>query len=102
MENKFQNLIESINYSDGAILSKVISKSGPLDITLFSMAKGTELSEHTSTKPASIYIIEGTGLFKLAGQKIKMLPGVLITMEKDTVHSLKAEENTSFILSLLS
>ena len=64
------------------------------------MAKGAELGKHTSTKEGFIYVVEGKGIFNLEGKKIKMLPGVFIHMNNNAVHSLKAEKNTSFILSL--
>ena len=38
----------------------------------------------------------------LDGRDIAMLPGVLIRMKKNAVHSLKAEENTSFPLYLFT
>ncbi len=51
-------------------------------------------------KYAGILVVEGKGIFNLQGKDIKMLPGIFIYMKENTVHSLKAEENTSFILSL--
>lgn len=101
MEEKFQKISELISYSKDGILSKEIVKDSKLNVTLFCMAKDTELSEHTSTKQGFIYVVEGKGIFNLVGEKIKMEPGVFIQMEKDMVHSLKAEENTSFLLSLV-
>jgi nitric oxide dioxygenase len=64
------------------------------------MAKGTEISEHTSTKQGFVYIIEGDGLFNLEGKDITMSSGVFIYMKDNATHSLKADENTSFILVL--
>lgn len=86
-----------INYSEGGILSKEI-KSG---ITLFSMAKGTKISEHTSTKEGFVYVVEGSGVFNLNGEEIEMKEGIFIFLERNVIHSLKAEEDTSFILSLI-
>ncbi len=100
MEEKNLNIKDLIAYSESGVLSKVISKDENLDITLFSMAEGTEISEHTSTKKGFVYVIEGNGIFTLEGKEIKMLPGVLITMGENMVHKLKAEENTSFLLVL--
>ena len=96
------NLRENISYSAGGILSKEIIKNSKLNVTLFCMAKGTELSEHTSTKQGFIYVVEGKGVFNLAGENITMLSGVLINMQENVVHSLKVEENTSFLLSLVN
>ena len=70
------------------------------NVTLFCMAKGTEMGDHTSTKTAFVYVIEGEGIFTLAGKEIKMLPGTFIQMEENAVHSLAAIKNTSFMLYL--
>lgn len=102
MENNFLNLRDLISYSKGGILSKVIIKSEKLDITLFSMAEDTEISEHTSTKQGFVYVIEGRGVFNLAGQNIEMSPGVFIKMGENMVHSIKVMQNTSFLLSLIN
>lgn len=89
-----------IKYSKKGILSNVVIKSEKFNITLFCMAEGTDISEHTSTKSGFVYVIEGDGVFNLEGKEIKMSPGVLIQMNEDGVHSLKSTKNTSFILVL--
>jgi quercetin dioxygenase-like cupin family protein len=94
-----KNILEMINYSEGGILSKVIQK-GKMNITLFCMSKKTEISEHTSTKQGIVYIIEGKGIFNLKGKDLVMEKGKLIFMEENAIHSLKAKEDTSFILVL--
>ena len=45
---------ELIEYPKSGILSKELAKTAKNNITLFCMAKGTELSEHTSTKEGFI------------------------------------------------
>ena len=54
-----------------------------------------------STKPGFVYVLEGKGIFNLEGKGINMAEGVFIPMKENAVHSLKVEENTSFILTLL-
>jgi len=97
MNEKINELIE---YPKKGILSKDIVKKNKLNITLFCMAKGTEISEHTSTKQGFIYVVEGNGIFNLEGEDIIMSSGVFIYMKENAIHSLNAEENTSFILVL--
>ena len=99
MEN-FKEIRKMIGYSEHGILSKDILKNNKLNVSLFCMAKGTEISEHTSTKQGFVYVIEGKGIFNLEGEDIEMKPSVLIFMEENAVHSLKADENTSFLLFL--
>ena len=89
-----------VQYSKGGIVSKELLSEKSLDVTLFCMAKDTSISEHTSTKEGFVYVIEGKGSFNLEGEDIAMLPGLFIHMKKNAAHSLRAQENTSFILSL--
>ncbi|MEK6906657.1 MAG: cupin domain-containing protein [Nanoarchaeota archaeon] len=95
-----KNVKELIEYSKGGVVSKVILKESWKNVTLFSMFKGTNISEHTSTRKGMIYVIEGDGIFNLEGKDIKMTPGIFIFMKENAVHSLKAKENTSFLLIL--
>jgi nitric oxide dioxygenase len=95
-----KNIKEMIEYPEEGILSKELIKNEKTDIGLFCMAKGTEMSNHTSVKPGFVHVIEGKGIFNLKGEDIEMKPGIFIYMEADAVHSLKAEENTTFILGL--
>lgn len=96
-----KNIIKLIEYPKKGITSKEIFKDDKINVSLFCMAKNTEMSEHTSTKKGMIYVIEGRGIFNLEGKNIKMLSGVFINMNKNAVHSLKSKENTSFLLTLV-
>ncbi len=95
-----KDICELIEYPKKGILSKKIIENKESETTLFCMAEGTKISEHTSTKPGIIYIVEGKGIFNLGGKDIKMQKNVFIFMEKNIVHSLTANENTSFLLIL--
>ncbi len=98
MNKKIKEMIE---YPKEGILSKEILKNDKADITLFCMARGTEIGEHTSTKQGIIYVLEGKGLFSLEGKDITMEQGVFIHMNENAVHSLNAKENTAFLLILI-
>jgi len=99
LERKINNMIE---YPKEGVLSKDIIKNEKLNVSLFCMAKGTDIGDHTSTKQGHVYVVEGKGIFNLEGEDIEMKPGVFIFMKENAVHSLKAEDDTSFILSLVS
>ncbi|PIN69787.1 cupin [Candidatus Woesearchaeota archaeon CG11_big_fil_rev_8_21_14_0_20_43_8] len=96
-----QDIMELIEYPKEGILSKNLIKGGDIDITLFCMAKGTDISTHTSTKAGSVYVLEGDGRFTLSGRDIRMKAGMHIYMERDAPHSLQAKEDTSFLLTLM-
>ena len=97
-----ENLNDIIEYPAKGILSKQISKTQKIDVTLFCMAKGTNISDHTSTRQGFVFVLDGKGTFILKGKKISMIPGRFIFLENNAVHSLKAEQNTSFLLSLVN
>ena len=96
-----KNIKQLIEYSKQGIISKEVIKTDKANVTLFCMSAGTDISEHTSTKQGFVYVIEGKGIFNLEGKNIEMKEGTLIFMKEDAVHSLNAEENTSFLLMLI-
>ena len=95
-----KNILDMIKYPEEGILSKEIIKNDVIDLGLFCMAKGKEMSDHTSTRAGFVHVIDGKGIFTLEGKEIEMKPGVFIYMDANAVHGLKAEENTSFVLGL--
>jgi nitric oxide dioxygenase len=98
--NNWKNINSLIEYPKEGILSKKIFKNNSSDITLFCLSAGSVISEHTSSKQGQVLVIDGKGLFNLAGENIKMESGVIIAMPANAKHSLQADENTSFILFL--
>lgn len=96
-----KNIYEMIEYPKEGILSKIIIENNELDLTLFCMAKNSKMSEHTSTRQGIIQVLEGNGIFNLNGKEIKMIKGKIIHMKENSPHSLKALENTSFLLTLI-
>lgn len=100
MQQLTQNLKNLIEYPKGGILSKAILKTERINLTLFCLAQGTEISEHTSTKEGFVYVLEGKGIFNLEDQNIEMRDGVFIAMNKNAPHALKAKKNTAFLLAL--
>ena len=95
-----KNIKKMIEYPKEGILSKELIGNDKVDIGLFCMAKGTNMSDHTSVRPAYVHVIEGDGVFTLEGKEIAMKEGVIISMKANTAHGLKAVENTTFILGL--
>ncbi len=93
-------LKNEIQYPDGGVLSKVLVKTNNCQYTLFCLASGTDISEHTSPNNALITVIDGKGILTLEGQDIKLESGVFVFMPANAPHALKAEENLAFLLTL--
>jgi quercetin dioxygenase-like cupin family protein len=100
LQSTSTRLQEHIEYPQSGILSKVLLKAQTSEFTLFCLAAGTEISEHTSTRHAVVQGLDGTGILTLEGQDIALEPGVLIVMPANAPHALRAEENLAFLLTL--
>jgi nitric oxide dioxygenase len=94
------NLQDLIEYPSSGILSKVLLKDNNSQHSLFCLAAGTEIDEHTSTRNAVITVVEGTGNLNLEGKDITLAPGVFIFMPANTPHAVQAQENLTFTLTL--
>ena len=94
------DLNEAMAFSPGGIFTKEIAEGKNGDATLFCMAAGSKLSEHTSTREAFITVVRGKGTFDLAGTEVAMAPGTFIFMPANTKHALAAAEDLAFVLCL--
>lgn len=93
-------LKDKIEYAETGVLSKVLVKLPHCQYTLFCLATGTDISEHTSTRNAVVQVIEGRGILNLEGQEILLEPGVFVLMPANAPHALQAQENLAFLLTL--
>ncbi len=94
------NLREQIEYPKSGVLSKVLIKDNNCQHTLFCLATGTEIAEHTSTRNATVTVIEGRGILTLEGREISLEAGVFVFMPANAPHALQAQENLAFLLTL--
>lgn len=93
-------LKDKIEYAETGVLSKVLVKLPYCQYTLFCLAAGTDISEHTSTRNAVVQVIEGRGILNLEGQDILLESGVFVFMPANAPHALQAQENLAFLLTL--
>ena len=99
--NSFSATIKDlIEYPKSGIFSKILLKDNNSQYSLFCLAAGTEIDEHTSTRNAVITVVEGRGNLNLEGKDIDLTPGTLVFMAANAPHALQAQENLAFILAL--
>ena len=75
-----QKLNELVEYSNDSIVSKTILDKAAGTITLFAFDKGQKLSEHTSPYHAVVEVIDGNGIFTIAGKDMDVSAGEIIIM----------------------
>lgn len=88
-----------LEYPQTGILSKVLLQDQQCQYTLFCLAAGTEISEHTATRNATVHVLEGRGTLTLDGQDIALKPGTFVVMPAHAPHALAAADNLAFLLT---
>lgn len=95
------NLKESIDYSSGATVSKIITKNKNGSTTLFSFDQGQNLSEHTAPFDATVLVLDGQCDISIAGESHLVSEGQLITMPANVPHALEAKTPFKMLLIMI-
>ena len=92
---------ESIEYSEGAIVSKTVLKKETGNISLFAFAKGEALSEHTAPFDAMIQVVDGKGEIIIGGKSFILESGQTIIMPANITHAVIAVEKFKMVLTMI-
>jgi len=83
------------------IHSQTMSKEAGLEVVLFAMAAGEQLSEHSASRPAVVHVLAGAGHLVVDGDQHALQAGSWLRMAARTPHAITAEEGLVFALYLL-
>jgi len=100
-KSKVFSFKESVDYAEGAIVSRTVLKKESGNISLFAFAKGEALSEHTAPFDAMIEVVEGKGEITIGGKPFILESGQTIIMPADIPHSVKAVEKFKMVLTMI-
>jgi quercetin dioxygenase-like cupin family protein len=92
---------DSIEYSEGGIVSKSVLKKETGNISLFSFSRGEALSEHTAPYDAMIQVVEGKGEIIIGGKSYILDAGQVIIMPANIPHSVRAVEKFKMVLTMI-
>jgi len=99
-DNSF-SLKESINYSENAIVSKLVIKKATGNITLFAFDKDQELSEHTAPYDALVQVLEGEVVITINKIEYLLPEGLSIMMPANIPHGLRAVKRFKMLLTMI-
>ena len=94
-------LKDSIQYADGAVVSKTLTKNKSGNTTLFAFDKGQGLSEHTAPFDAMAVIVEGQSKITIDGEVFELKEGQMIVMPANVPHALEAVESFKMMLIMI-
>lgn len=92
------NLKEEVAYQDGQIVSKTLAQNDAVSITLFSFAKGEEISTHASGGDAFVTCLDGVGEVTIDGEKFQLTERQSIVMPAGHPHAVYGKEQFKMLL----
>ena len=94
-------LTELVDVAEGAIVSRVLAKSGGGNVTLFAFDQGQGLSEHTAPFDALVQVVDGRLDVKIGGVEVTVGMGEIVRMPANVPHGLHAPEPARMLLTML-
>ncbi|MBX3257132.1 MAG: cupin domain-containing protein [Chitinophagaceae bacterium] len=91
----------AIEYTNGGVISKQVTKSKGGNLTLFSFDKEQGLSEHKTPYDAIVQILDGEAEITIAGKLHHLKKGDCIIMPANIPHALKAIERFKMLLTMI-
>ena len=95
---EFASLVE---YQEGAVVSRQITKSDAGNVTLFAFDTEQGLSEHTAPYDALAHILEGKAEINISGKPFQLEAGQAIILPANEPHALKAIQKFKMLLTMI-
>ncbi|MGI8609138.1 MAG: hypothetical protein ACR2MY_07930 [Candidatus Dormibacteria bacterium] len=100
LEKESEALIhEALSAEDGRA-TKTLAKVSRLHVVLTALRHGFVLREHANHAPISVQAIKGSMHLLLPTQAIHLTPGMVVTLEPMIPHTMEAEEDSAFLISM--
>ena len=100
-KSRIYHLKDSVNYSDGAIVSKIIIKNNAGNVSLFAFDIGQNLSEHTAPFDAIVQVVEGHARIIIDGTDYIMQDNDTIIVPANIPHAVEAVERFKMLLTMI-
>ena len=91
-------LKEQISYQEGQVVSKTLAQNAAMSMTLFSFAKGEEISTHQSNGDAFVTCLDGVGKITIDGIDYLLHEGQSIVMPAGHPHAVYGQEAFKMLL----
>ena len=92
-QSEVLTLREQISYQEGQVVSKTLTQNQAVSITLFSFAKGEEISTH-----AFVTCLDGIGKITIDGVEYLLHEGESIVMPAGHPHAVYGQEAFKMLL----
>ena len=100
-KSQILHIAEMVNYQEGSVVSRQITKTEAGNVTLFAFDIDQGLSEHTAPFDALVHILEGEADVKICGELLHLKTGDAIIMPAHEPHALKALQRFKMLLTMI-
>jgi quercetin dioxygenase-like cupin family protein len=94
-------LVDLIGPAERGIASRVLSKTGGGNVTLFAFDAGEGLSEHTAPFDALVLVLEGSLTLTVGGTTVTAPPGTIVRLPANVPHAVDATLPSKMLLVML-
>ena len=95
------DLAGMVQYQEGSVVSRQITKAEAGNVTLFAFDAGQELSEHTAPYDALVHILDGKAEIYIDRELHLLTAGQAIVMPADHPHALRAPSRFKMLLTMI-
>lgn len=100
-KSQILHIAEMVNYQEGSVVSRQITKADAGNVTLFAFDIAQGLSEHTAPFDALVHILEGEANVTISGEPFHLKAGDAILMPAHEPHALKALQRFKMLLTMI-
>ena len=100
-KSQILHVAEMVNYQEGSVVSRQITKAEAGNVTLFAFDVNQGLSEHTAPFDALVHILEGEAEVTISGTPFRLNTGDAIIMPANEPHALKAIQKFKMLLTMI-
>jgi len=95
------NMVELVEYNEGAVVSRLITKADGGNVTLFAFDESQELSEHTAPFDALVHVLDGETEISISGKTFHLKAGNAIILPANEPHAVKALTHFKMLLTMI-
>ncbi|MGK0465693.1 cupin domain-containing protein [Clostridium sp.] len=99
--SKTINLKDLITYQEGQVISRTISQTPTVSISLFSLDKGEGISSHITPGDAMVQVLDGEVEITIGDDIFTVKEGETIIMPSNVPHGLEARERFQMLLTVI-
>lgn len=88
-------------YQEGAIVSRTLVDKESATVTVFALAEGQTISEHSAPHEAIMQVLDGTATVTVDGEEYTVHEGEGLVFPAEVPHALEADESFKMLLTMV-